>query len=155
MADTTTDIARRDADERAFLMALQYARETGTAHGRAAASWYEIRDEATARAILSGLEDGDPAILDTLPSADLSGEWADTLTGPQLVADAWAEGLCSDYRAVGMDHTAAYEAAADRYIVLRDAGEDAFSELCDAFELAFSEAAEDAIARAARLMLED
>lgn len=42
--------------------------------GRASAS-ADIK--ATALATIKGIDDGDPAVLDALPSADLSGQWSD------------------------------------------------------------------------------
>jgi hypothetical protein len=63
------------------------AREIGAQHGRNAASWVEVSDGGTARRILQGIEEGDPEILDGLPSADLSGQWADGFTVAQLVAE--------------------------------------------------------------------
>lgn len=72
-----------DSDGRAIpsrdpWMIKQEAREFGATGGRAAASWYfdgNTSDE-TYRLILTGLEEGDPAVLDTFPSAPLSGEWS-------------------------------------------------------------------------------
>jgi hypothetical protein len=51
------------------------AARLGADAGKAAASWYEIGAD-NAAAILRGIEDGDPAVLDTFPSAPISGEWA-------------------------------------------------------------------------------
>lgn len=117
----------------AYDRAIEYARETGRQAGKAAASWFDIPDARTARAILAGIEDGDPAILDTLPYADLSGEWADSLTGPQLVEDALSD--------AGLPPTGG------------DAPDGLFADICDAYEQAFQEAAEDAITAAARAIL--
>jgi hypothetical protein len=116
--------------------AIAYARAEGTQDGLAAASWYfdgNTTTETHAR-VLKGLEDGDPAVLDTLPSPDLSGEWADVRSGPQLVAEA------------------AEEAGLEAY---SEIVQDAFSEICDAYETAFSEAAQDEIERLARLQTAD
>ena len=106
-----------------------YARVTGDRDGDAAASWYTV-NETNARAILRGILDGDPAVLDTFPTADLSGQWADTLTGPELVRDAL------DYAGQDPDGEAA---------------EYAFSDICDAYETAFSDAVACAIERTARV----
>jgi hypothetical protein len=55
-------------------------------HGQSAASWFgqDVMGglspgdaSVPARRILAGIEDGDPEILDNLPRADLSGQWAD------------------------------------------------------------------------------
>ncbi len=55
------------------------ARRAGIADGKAAGSWVVDGNttEETARKILQGLDDGDPEILDNLPSGPLSGEYAD------------------------------------------------------------------------------
>lgn len=137
MTDTTADTA--------YDAAIAYAADLGARHGRNAPDWQYLpgggRSSATlaetrawAERTLRGLEDGDPAILDTIPHADLSGEWADTLTGPELYADAM--------RAADMTHD--YPAT--------DAP-DWFPDICDAYESAFDTAAEDAIASAARAIL--
>jgi len=75
--------------------------EAMTANGRwtgtnAAAWWYQetLGGRASgdtrerARIILAGLHDCDPMVLDTLPSADLSGEWADGDTAESVYGDA-------------------------------------------------------------------
>ena len=108
-----------------------YARVTGDRDGGAAASWYTI-DETNAAAILRGIEDGDPAVLDTFPFPDLSGQWADTLTGPQLVRDAL------EYAGEDPDG---------------DEAQDAFGDICDAYEAAFSAAVEDYIGSIARAIV--
>jgi hypothetical protein len=119
---------------RSHLSPLAYARELGAEHGRAAASWVfdgNTPQDAYARA-LKGIEDGDPAVLDTLPSADLSGEWADTLTGPQLVADAISYAGGSD-----------------------DLSDDWFTNICDAYETAYDDAVLDEVSRVARFQTDD
>lgn len=57
------------------------ARTRGAEDGRAAGSWVidGNTSDQTTRAILQGIEDGDPAVLDAFPSAPLSGEFADGL----------------------------------------------------------------------------
>lgn len=65
------------------------ARDMGRAHGVSAASWYfdgNTSRETYAR-VVAGIDEGDPAVLDTFPAAPLSGEWADGPT-PNTV---WAE----------------------------------------------------------------
>lgn len=115
---------------------MLYARKLGKDAGRAAASWYfdgNTSDE-TYRTVARGLEDGDPAILDTLPVADLSGEWADTLTGPQLAKDA--------LESVGVDPEA------EPYV-------DWFADICDAYSEAFDEAAMAEIERMLAVQLQE
>lgn len=113
--------------------ATGYARALGTDHGRAAASWVfdGNTSEETYRRVLAGIDDGDPEVLDTLPCADLSGEWADTLTGPQLIRDALADVLAD------------FEDESDM--------EERFGpDICDAYVVAFGDAVVDAVERAAR-----
>lgn len=102
------------------------ARELGAAEGKSAASWYfdGNTSDDTYRRVLAGLDDGDPAILDTLPASPLSGEWADGPT-PRTLAD-------------------------DLGIAPDDARLD---ELCSAYEDAFAEASSDGIEAIARNML--
>lgn len=71
-----------------FAVALKYASDLGT--DTSAAGWVfdGNTSEATYGRVRVGIEDGDPAILDALPAPDLSSQWADGLTGPQLVNDA-------------------------------------------------------------------
>ena len=111
-----------------------YAQERGAENGRAAASWVFDGNTTTEtyRAILRGIDDGDPAVLDQLPTADLSGQMADTLTGPELVEDA------AGY--VGLSEEAA---------------RDWFTEICDAYETGYDQAVTDELTRVARLQLEE
>ena len=67
---------------------FEYLRETaerlGTEDGKAAASWYEYNDAHAA--IMAGIEDYDPEVLDCLPFLDLSGQWADGLSSSDVIA---------------------------------------------------------------------
>jgi hypothetical protein len=76
------------------------ARKEGRERGENAASWLLDGNstEDAARRLLQGIEDGDPEVMDSLPSAPLSGEWA----GELLPADvlAWY-GLDSEDPAAG------------------------------------------------------
>jgi hypothetical protein len=62
-----------------YLRALEGARQEGHAAGVAAGSWLLDGNstEDAARRLLQGIEEGDPEVLDELPSSPLSGEWAD------------------------------------------------------------------------------
>lgn len=105
---------------------LETAAGMGAEHGEIAASWYFDGNttEDTYRAVLQGIEDNDPAILDTFPSAPLSGEWADAPT-PATVLDAL--GVSED--------------------------DDAAPEYLDAYEQSFYSASADEIERVARYQL--
>jgi hypothetical protein len=52
----------------------------GAEHGRNVAGWVDVDSPGAARRWLRGIEDGDPAVLDALPGAPLSGEHVDWLT---------------------------------------------------------------------------
>ena len=71
-------------------------RAAGATAGRNAAEWWcqntfggrAPGDVApTAQHVLDGIADGDPAVLDALPSLDLSGQWADGLTEADVLSD--------------------------------------------------------------------
>jgi len=61
----------------------------GREHGQAAASWVFNGNTtaATYRTVLRGFEDGDPAILDSYRTPNLSGEYADDYSEGDLLAD--------------------------------------------------------------------
>lgn len=82
--------------------AIAAATALGTDHGQDAAAWWAQEiiggrssgDTASAaRRILAGLADGDPEIMDTLPSADLSGEMADGMTVARILDDVGLAGI--------------------------------------------------------------
>jgi hypothetical protein len=104
----------------------------GADAGKAAGSWYfdGNSSEDAMRAFLVGIEEGDPAVMDTLPSAPLSGEWADDLTPHSLFVEL-----------AGMEYDN----------TLTDALCD---ELCSAYELAYMTAAENEAVRYARAVLD-
>lgn len=68
---------------------IDNAREIGTDHGRNAASWVfdGNTDRETYVAFRRGIDDGDPEVLDFIPTADLSGQWAEGYTVADLMAD--------------------------------------------------------------------
>lgn len=105
---------------------LKRAEEEGYERGRAAGSWVldgNSTDES-ARALLKGIEDGDPMIMDALPSAPLSGEWADGLSAADLLG--WYD--------LDEEHDAAHDVLA-------------------ALETGFQRGAQDEVARSARTIL--
>lgn len=90
---------------------LEQARAIGREHGKNAADWWEqdaiggrvtgdVRP--TARLVLEGIEEGDPAVLDGLPRPDLSGQYADGYTPAKLLAEVGGgevQDLCDVYEA--------------------------------------------------------
>lgn len=144
-AERAAQNARNALASDAYDKAIAYAAERGKRDGNNAASWYfdgNTTHDAYVRA-LSGIADGDPAVLDTFPFADLSGEWADTLTGPELVHDAlW--------------HVAPESPAPDQDDAIVAAFySDNFTAICDAYELAFTDAVSAEIERAARVQVSE
>jgi len=128
--------------------AITYAAAQGTEDGTNAGAWYELPDGSRSvfdvdalNGLLQGIEDGDPAVLDSFPYADLSGEWADTLTGPMLVVDA--------LDAAGHSRDTVHGATYGYCKPTEDWGPD----ICDAYELAFNDAAVDEIVRRVRYQL--
>src|SRR6266536_5887154 len=82
-----------DHDAAAWQYTLAVLRQAGQDAGVGAADWWAqdtvggraTGDTATtAGALLAGIDDGDPAILDALPVCDLSGQWADAPTEADL-----------------------------------------------------------------------
>ena len=58
---------------------MRAAKIEGTKAGKSAASWWDDPRHDYA-VVLAGLDAGDPAVIDTLPWLDLSGQWADGAT---------------------------------------------------------------------------
>jgi hypothetical protein len=80
---------------------LDAMRAAGAGAGRDAAGWWGQDTvggrasgdvTATARRILAGIDDGDPAVLDTLPTLDLSGRPADAPSDADRYRDAAPDG---------------------------------------------------------------
>lgn len=67
----------------------EQARKMGEDHGTNAASWYFDGNTSTDTyaAVLRGIDEGDPAVLDTFPSSPLSGEWADSPTPATVLGE--------------------------------------------------------------------
>jgi len=136
------DARQAAADAADAMRKLAAAEAIGREHGTNAAAWWE-QDAiggrmtgdaaAVARSILDGMADGDPAVLDGFPVADLSGEWADGYTVRQLIAD------------VGEDPD---DDDPDAYFDAADA-------LADAYRDGFDEAASDAIGAACLAVIRD
>jgi len=136
---TCGDFALSDASERDVLDSMldrlrgmdrlrEQAEEMGADYGRDVASWVfdgNTTDE-TYRYFLAGIEEGDPAVYNMLPSAPLSGEFADSPTPNSLMRELGAHSLDLEEQA----------------------------ELCDIFEQAFADAVEWTLVATARRMLE-
>jgi hypothetical protein len=86
--------------------AVKEAESLGKYHGENAAQWAaqdswggrvaSIRQsEENARAFLKGIEEGDPMIMDSYASPNLSGEWADSMTEADLLKAVF-DGFDSD-----------------------------------------------------------
>ena len=115
-------------DERRYEELEAEAANLGREAGLAAASWFfdGDTDEETYSRVLAGMDEGDPEVMDTLPSGWLSGEYAGDPT-PQTLADD-----------LGVDISDMEEA-------------DAFDGLCAAYERAADDASYEEIERRARL----
>ncbi|MFD6754901.1 DUF4314 domain-containing protein [Micromonospora gifhornensis] len=94
---TTTASTGDPVDDAAgWAATLRRIRAAGTEAGRTAAEWWAQNTigarasgdtRLAARRILTGIDDGDPAVLDTLPQPTAAGDAVDT-SGWQLFADA-------------------------------------------------------------------
>lgn len=106
--------------------AIEAAEAAGYVAGTAAGSWLLDGNSSldVARRLLDGIEDGDPAVLDELPSPPLSGEWAGDPTPRDVLAS------------VGMSEE-----------------DDAADDVLTAYEDAFSRGVSDEAVRSARAML--
>jgi hypothetical protein len=109
----------------AYERALAEARRLGAERGTSAASWYTIGGADFAQAILEGIEDSDPRVLDTFPSCDLSGQWADSHSGPDVIRELLGERT-------------------------EESNSDDDTALLDAYEEAYNTAVQDEIERMAR-----
>ena len=76
---------------------MSTAYNNGHAAGIARASWADIPDERAAYVLVTGIDDGDPEVLDTYdPGAPLSGEWAgESMT--ELLGDDYTDDDADDY----------------------------------------------------------
>ena len=110
---------------------------TGTADGINAAGWWMQdnvhgrSDNLRARITIAGMDDGVPELMDALPYADLSGQWADGTTVRTLYADHYTDGM------------PAYDTLPDW----------AYTEIGDAYETAYADAAHGAIGTECRALL--
>ena len=98
------------------------AHDLGYEAGKAASSWLLDGNstEAAARALLDGIRDGDPEIMNQLPSNPLSGEWAGGTTQSGILEelevdedDDWADEVIDAYEdgfSTGAQHGAEGEA---------------------------------------------
>lgn len=107
---------------------LRAAQTAGFEHGKSASSWVVggNTSEETARRLLKGLDDGDPAVYDLLPCSPLSGEWAGAPTPATVFEDL---GMTGEENHAGS--------------------------VLDAYEAGFSEGVEDEVVRAATYLVAD
>lgn len=133
--NSDTDVVDEHARLRTLLDAVRpevarlKAHTVGYEHGENAAAWWQqdtiggrvTRDTtAVARQVLQGIEDGDPAILDALPSLASAG-WPDNHTPADLADDClWPE--------PDLDDADAHQRWLEAQPSLRDAYEDGFDE---------------------------
>lgn len=81
---------KRKADEELDKQNTENIRKRGEADGKNAGEWAlndwhgTVKD---AKHFLTGIEDGDPAVMDQLPHPQYSGEWADQPTWEDIVRD--------------------------------------------------------------------
>lgn len=122
-------------------------RELGQQHGKNAADWHkqhvlDVDGLYAAKKILLGIDEGDPEIMDSLPHADLSGEYAEGLTPRKLLAEL---GIADDQLPdlEPQESSAHFEWA------------NLEGHLCDLYEFAFNEAAEHAIADVCKNIISD
>lgn len=105
---------------------LDSAEELGYQAGRGAGSWVTDGNSTTDsyRRLLTGIEDGDPAVLDLLPVAPLSGEW----DGPTPASLAYDLGIDTTLEGTEV----LLEEACERYEVGFDRGvQDEITETCN------------------------
>lgn len=114
------------------------AQELGREAGLAAASWVfdGNSSEKDYVRVYQGLEDGDPEVLDALPSPNLSGEWADDPTPKSLFEEITG----ADAHAESSWNYDAYQATLE--------------EICAAWEQAAADAVQEEVGRLAREHLE-
>ncbi|MEV0726901.1 DUF4314 domain-containing protein [Micromonospora purpureochromogenes] len=130
------------APDAAWLQVLDALRAAGAAAGRSAAQWWaqdvlggrargDVR--GTARRVLAGLDDGDPAVLDALPHADgycLADDQARYAEAGPQGAPAWRELTAHRMDETrwawcdGFDHAASGEVARQCRITLSPGGDD-------------------------------
>jgi hypothetical protein len=84
----------------------------GYDQGRAAGSWVTDGNtsDATYRALLQGLEDGDPEIITGLPTSPLSGEWADSYSLADLSDDLNVDQESDDFDDLCWEFEAGFDA---------------------------------------------
>lgn len=111
-----------------------HARQLGEEHGKAAAEWFmqDVLKRSNygyvLRRLLQGLDDIDPEIMDAIPSAPFSREWADDYS------------LLDLYEEIGVDVSEVADYMTDVF--------------ADAFESAYADAVTEEIVRIAQYHLE-
>lgn len=119
-------------------------KDRGARDGQNAAEWFfnSPFSVGAAKAMLAGLEDGDPLYMDGLPHPSLGGEWADTPTWEDVIQDEldveYDEGhhahLLEAYEMGFSEAAEAYISTRLRSIILEADRQDADSHLEAAYE---------------------
>lgn len=122
--------------------AIATAETIGRDHGRAAGSWVTDGNTTaeTYRRLLKGISDIDPEVMDSLPSAPLSGEWADSYSLSDLSADTdvsqdsdmWDD-VCTAYEMAYSDAVVAEVERACRANLVATGGEEDYCHAHDLF----------------------
>lgn len=94
------------------------AAELGAEAGTAAGTWVEF-DPATAASTLQMIDDGDPEVLDLLPSAPLSYEFADGWCLPRLAEELGVPADCEELDDLATAFEVAWEDAMVEEVVRR------------------------------------
>ena len=128
--------------------ALECAKEDGFQSGRNVASWIDqdlfggrAKDgKAAARRFLKGIDDGDPEILDMIPSSPLSGEWAGDRTSKDVVCNALS--LDDGEFDIMSDTVCALD--------MEDEFQSMFEQICSSFEESYYDSARETLVKAAK-----
>lgn len=128
--------------------ALECAKDDGFQSGQNVASWMDqdlfggrAKDgKAAARRFLKGIDDGDPEILDMIPSSPLSGEWAGDRTSKDIVCNALS--LDDGEFDIMEDVVCALD--------MEDSFQSMFEQICNVFEESYCNSAQETLVKAAK-----
>lgn len=128
--------------------ALECAKDDGFQSGRNVASWMDqdlfggrAKDgKAAARRFLKGIDDGDPEILEIIPSSPLSGEWAGDRTAKDIVCNALS--LDDGEFNIMTDVVCKLD--------MEDEFQSLFEQICNVFEESYYDSAQETLVKAAK-----